>query len=469
MTAIDRLPGPRRLPVLGNLLQLRVPRLHLQLEDWARTYGPLFRMRIGAQEIVVVSSAEDIAAILRARPDHWSRPANLSAMARDDGFVGLFAAEGDAWRRQRRLVMGAFDPAHLRNYMPHLVRVTRRLRNRWSAFARAGNYLPLQRELMRYSFDASAGLAYGMDINTLEDRTTDLHEHLGSVFPMLFHRLNIPFPYWKYLRLPSDRAYDRHLAQIHRIIGRIVEQGRERLRLHPERRAEPTDLLEAMLAAADEDGSALNESDISANVFTMLLASQDTTANTIAWTLYLLRQHPEAWQRLIDEARAVLKDGPVADRVDQVRQLRYAEACTNEAMRLKPVAPLIFLDALRDTAIRQLHIPKGTRVFLVMRYSATDAAVVESPREFRPERWLGGDIGAASPKRVSMPFGAGPRLCPGRYLAMIEIGLVLGMVARGFELLDVATPDGSPPEECLAFTMHPGGLRMRLAEVPGPA
>ena len=62
-----------------------------------------------------------------------------------------------------------------------------------------------------------------------------------------------------------------------------------------------------------------------------------------------------------------------------------------------------------------------------------------------------------------MPFGAGPRLCPGRYLAMLEMRMVLGMLARNFELVEAGTADGSPPTEKLAFAMSPVGLRMRLA------
>ena len=92
-----------------------------------------------------------------------------------------------------------------------------------------------------------------------------------------------------------------------------------------------------------------------------------------------------------------------------------------------------------------------------------DESVVDAASEFRPERWLADKAGSVhSPKRVSMPFGAGPRLCPGRYLAMLEINLLLSMLAHDFQLLDVSTPDGTPLEERLEFTMHPVGLRMRL-------
>lgn len=462
-TSISELPGPRPLPLLGNLLQLKVPRLHLQLEDWARTYGDIYHLKMARQDVVVITRAEDICAVLRARPETWRRPANLASIVRESGAHGVFSAEGDEWRRQRRMVMAGFDPAHLRNYMPTLVRVTRRLRNRWIRAAHTGTVMDLQAELMRYSVDAASGISFGLDINTIEDESSKLHDSLKHMFPMLFRRMNLPFPYWRYVRLPSDIAYDRHLGAIHQVIKEIIAQARERLRQHPARREQPTDLLEAMLAARDADGSALSEADIAGNVFTMLSASEDTTANTLAWTIYLLHQHPAAWLHLVEEARSTLRDEPVAQTVEQARSLRYAEACASEAMRLRPVAPLLILDALEDTTIQAVRIPKGTRLFLAMRPAAVDESALEAATEFRPQRWLADSAGSVhSPRRVSMPFGAGPRLCPGRYLAMLEIHLVLSMLARDFQLLDVSTPSGQPPEERLEFTMHPVGLRMRL-------
>ena len=116
---------------------MKVPRLHLQLEGWAKTYGDIYRLKMAKQDVVVITKAEDIAAVLRARPETWSRPANFASIARESTAFGVFAAEGDEWRRQRRMVMTGFDPEHLRNYMPSLVRVTRRLRNRWIVAAHA--------------------------------------------------------------------------------------------------------------------------------------------------------------------------------------------------------------------------------------------------------------------------------------------------------------------------------------------
>lgn len=461
------LPGPRPWPVIGNLLQFDLPRLHQQMEDWADVYGPTYRLRVGPREALVVSDAEVIAGALRDRPDTWRRMRPIEAVIRESGGHGVFSAEGDDWRRQRRLVMSAFDPGHLKRFYPSLRRVTERLMSRWREAARREEAIELQASLMRYTVDVTTGLAFGVDLNTI-DAPHPLQEHLDKMFPMLFRRINLPFPYWHYVRLPIDRAYDRHLVHVHAAVRGFVQAARQRLQDEPMRREQPADLLEAMLAARDADGSALTEEEVAGNVLTVLLAGEDTTANTLGWALWLLHTHRGDWQAVIDEVDAALGTEALPPRFDAARGLDRIEASVNEAMRLKPVAPLLFLEANRDTRIAGFHVPRGEPLFCLMRKAALDTKLAADIADFRPARWLADGAGPErAAQKATMPFGAGPRLCPGRYLALLEMKMVLSMLARNFELVEVGPEGGGAPREHLAFTMFPVGLKMRLAERPG--
>ncbi|HYP31624.1 MAG TPA: cytochrome P450, partial [Burkholderiaceae bacterium] len=232
----------------------------------------------------------------------------------------------------------------------------------------------------------------------------------------------------------------------------------------PALREQPTNLIEAMVAARDREGSAVTDQDVSGNVLTMLLAGEDTTANTLAWTLHLLWTHPAALARAVDEVRRLCGDAPVPT-LDHIAQLDYIEACAHEAMRLKPVAPVNAVEALRDTTVGDVHVPRGMVVIGVMRRDATSERHIVDAGAFDPERWLGDASSAASSaKRISMPFGAGPRICPGRYLALLEMKMALAVLLGHFELAAVGTDDGQPPREKLQLAMAPVGLRMRLRE-----
>jgi cytochrome P450 len=114
-----------------------------------------------------------------------------------------------------------------------------------------------------------------------------------------------------------------------------------------------------------------------------------------------------------------------------------------------------------------IEVPANGLVMCLMRPAALSPAHFTDAARFLPERWLGrGPAGAAasSSKRVAMPFGAGPRMCPGRYLALAEIKMVISMLLASFRVESVETPDGTPVRERLALTMSPIGLRMRLRE-----
>ncbi|HEU4460912.1 MAG TPA: cytochrome P450 [Methylibium sp.] len=453
------LPGPRPWPIVGNALQLKLRRLHRQMEAWAAQHGPLYRLRLGGRDALVVADAEVIAGALRERPDTWRRIRPIEAVIREAGGHGLFSCEGDDWRRQRRLVMSAFDPAHLKRFYPSLRRVTARLAACWREAAGRGEPIDLQASLTRYTVDVTTGLAFGADLNTLE-APQPLQEHLDKLFPMLFRRINLPFAYWRWLRLPIDRAFDRHLAAVQQAVQGFVRAARQRLEDEPQRRGQPTDLLEAMLAARDADGAALTEEEIAGNVVTVLLAGEDTTAHTLGWALWLLHTHRDAWQAVVEEVDGALGAEPLPAGFEVARGFDGIERAVQEAMRLKPVAPLLFLESNHDTVIAGCAAPRGTPLMCLMRAAALDARGAADIADFRPARWLPG--GEREAQKASMPFGAGPRLCPGRYLALLEMKMVLAMLARNFELLHVGTDGGGEPEERMSFTMHPVGLKMRL-------
>jgi cytochrome P450 len=455
---IADLPGPRGLPILGNMLQLETSRLHLVAERWSRQYGDYFRFRIGPRQVLAVANPEAIAAMLRDRPDGFRRTERLSAIADDMGFNGLFSANGDSWRRQRPMVMASFDPGHIKTYFPALVKVTQRFARRWQRAAAAGEAIDLQADLMRYTVDVTAGLAFGADMNTLESDEEVIQAHLDKIFPSLFRRLMAPIPYWRWFR---DRKLDRHLEALQRAVADFIAQARRRMEEKPELRERPANLIEAMIAARDNPGSGLTDADVAGNVLTMLLAGEDTTANTLAWMIYLLHRHPDAQRRARDEVQ-----GKDLQNYEHVSALPFIDACINETMRLKPVAPIIMLQPTRDTVVAGVEVPQRTVIMCLMRAGATDERRFPDAQAFDPARWLDGQMrrgSASSPKRVAMPFGAGPRLCPGRYLAILEMKMVMAMLLAGFDIESVTTPDGREAQEHLAFTMFPVGLRLKLA------
>ncbi len=459
--SIDQLPGPKGLPFLGNAHQLSSQSLHLKLEEWARRYGPVYTFKVGSKRVLVSSDTEINYQALKMRPQVFSRFSRVEPIAKDLHLLGVFAAEGEDWKRQRYVVMQGFANKNLRQFFPVIQEVTRRLEKKWLKKAQESAWIDVQEELMRFTVDVTTHLAFGYPMNTIEQEHDAIQEHLEHIFPTLQRRLFVPFDYWKYAKLPADYKVDRALREILTEISAFIDQARAQLEAEPELREHPQNFLQALLIAKDEEGRLFSEEEIVANVFTILLGGEDTTANTIAWLLYYLAKHPKLQQQLQEEVDPVLKTDSILPSIESAKELPFLEAIMHETLRLKPVAPVIFLTAVEDVQLKNLSIPKGTDFLALTRIPVLDTKLFEGGSDFCPHQWMQSDSPHAKIKgRAYIPFGTGPRLCPGRNLAYLEIKMVVAMIASSFQL-SLRKPEESV-KEIMAFSLMPKQLQINL-------
>jgi cytochrome P450 len=122
------------------------------------------------------------------------------------------------------------------------------------------------------------------------------------------------------------------------------------------------------------------------------------------------------------------------------------------------------MQALRETTVADIRVPAATLIWANMRHDSLGEQHFAGAAAFDPGRWLHSEAGprATSVNRVAMPFGAGPRVCPGRQLAMLEIKMALATLLGRFEIESVSTADAAAPDELMSFTMTPSPLTMRL-------
>jgi cytochrome P450 len=267
------------------------------------------------------------------------------------------------------------------------------------------------------------------------------------------------FPIWRVVRSPSDRRLERALKSVRAWLIGLVDEARGRLEADPDRAHKPSNFLEAMLAAVDEQGRPFADDVIISNLMTMLLAGEDTTANTLAWAVHHLCDSPEWVTELRREADEALGAIDVAENVDVANELASAGAVANETMRLRPVAPVGLFDANVDTALGDYHISEGTTVIILPRLPALDQTNFVDPLAFRPQRWMEHQSGAHEVS-ANAPFGSGPRMCPGRSLALLEMKAFLSMLYKSFDVERVGNAEDVA--ELFGFTMSPAGLRVRL-------
>jgi cytochrome P450 len=455
--SIAALPGPRGLPVFGNVLALQPKKLHLILERWAERYGPAYAIRIFNRRVVVVTDRSAIAVALRRRPAVFRRMAVMQDVLKEMGVDGVFSAEGETWRVQRRSVAQALDASHVRTFFPTLRSVTERLKRRWDAAAEARTPIDVLSDLSLYTVDVTTNFAFGYDMNTLEHDGDVMQGHLSRIFPMINRRINLPVPYWRYFKLPVDRAFDRSVSYVRRRVGEMIDATRGRLALERDGDVRPKNFIEAMLAEEADGTARLSPDELYANAMTILVAGEDTTASALAWSLHLIASHPRVQARLREEADLVLAGDDVLSDLSDIGRLVYHDAVLSESLRLKPVAPLLFLEANVATEVADVRVPAGTPVFLVTRPHAVNRQDATAT-DFVPERWLDG----SGRRGGDFAFGAGPRLCPGRNLALVELTVALSMIVKNFALS--SPPNRADVYEEFSFAMVPRNLRLQIGK-----
>jgi len=458
---ISTLPGPKTLPWIGNFHQWSSKRPHSLLDEWCDQYGPIYTFRLFEKTFVVVGRADLITQVLRDRPGIFRRMGTVETVFAELGTHGLFSAEGDNWRRHRLLTMPAFNSSHLQDFFGTLRTVTHRLCKRWGERAGQSADVEVQKDLVRFTVDVTTNLAFGYDMNTTEKGEDVIQQHLDEIFPVMGRRIVAPFPYWRYFKLPRDRKIDRALLEIRKSVDSFVLSAREKMRLDPQLHHRPSNFLEGLLAQTENETSPLTDDELVGNILTILLAGEDTTANSLAWMMHFIAEYPEVQKKMQAEADNILGEAKAPETYQDIERLSYTEAVAMEALRLRPVAPFLILEATQATKIDGVSIPKGTQVAVLTGYCGVQDVNFGSGKQFIPERWLPSRASSIvhNPKAF-LAFGEGPRFCPGRNLAITEMKTIGAMLSRNFNLTKPS--NGKVPRQVYHFVVKPEDLWLHI-------
>jgi cytochrome P450 len=462
--AFKDLKGPKGLPIIGCIHKIELENMHNQLEDWADEYGKVYKLILGPSKLTVITDPDITQEILKERPEKFRRMSKMDEVMREVGVHGVFNAEGEEWKAHRRIVNKGLDVKHQQQFYPEMLISIERLYDKWNQLAVKNQSFDIQQDLLRFTVDVTTSLAFGYKMNTLEEEGGVIQDHLEKIFPMIFKRINAPIPFWRYYKTKKDKVFDNAVVEINKLVDEFITKGKERLIEQPALREKPANFLESLLVAAEDEDS-LTDEDVRGNLLTILMAGEDTTAHTLAWAIYILAQHPEIQDKLYDEAETVLGDANWLSNYNDHSLLVYTEAVAYETMRVKPVAPLLLNEPVEDIEIDGYLFKKGARLLSESRYAGMKDHNFSNAKEFKPERWIehkAGKCPMGHDTKAFIPFGSGPRFCPGKNLAMLEIKLVLSMLMKNFKV-ELVTPR-EEVREIMAFTMMTSSYQVKLSK-----
>ncbi|XP_077252932.1 cytochrome P450 71AU50-like [Tasmannia lanceolata] len=438
-------PGPRGLPILGNLHRLgELP--HRDLHRLSKDYGPIMYMRLGLFPAVLISSPEAAQEFLKTY-DHVFASRSVSGAGKYLAYNRkdiVFAEYGPYWRKARK-----FCTLELLSNLKI---------DSFKSMRREELALLIQsikdESKSRIAIDVSAKAAsLGADITCMmvfgkKYKDEDLDKKGFKAILQETLRLAAAFnvsDYIPYLEALDLQGLRRRMKEVSKVLDHFLEKIIDE-HMRASDRTHHKDFVDVMLSLMESSDTEfqVNRTNIKAISLDMLLGGMDTSACEIEWALSELLRNPRVMKKLQEELESVVGLDRVVEESDLVN-LKYLYMVVKESMRLHPVAPLFAPhEAMEDCMVNGFYIPKTSRVIINCWAIGRDPDAWPNPEDFYPERFIGTDVDIRGHHFQLIPFGSGRRSCPGLQLGLTVVQFVLAQLVHCF---DWELPNGMSPAD----------------------
>jgi cytochrome P450 len=448
-------PMPPSHLLLGHLPE----RTHAPLELFLgsqRALGDVVRYRMGYVYVEQLTHPDHVRHVLVEATTRYTKGSIWDKMRPLVG-VGLLTAEGDDWKRQRRIAQPAFHRDGVARLATTMTDTIGGHLRSWEPAAAANDELLVFPEMRQLTLDVVTRALFGTDLADY----TSITDAFTRALDVTNARIISPAPYLPRLYripTPANLRFRRAVASLDAVVGAIIARRQN------ESSATGHDDLLGMLMAESEPGARGAEArQLRDSVMTLLLGGYETTATTLAWAFHLLGRYPDVASTMRSELQVVL--GGRTPSVADLPDLTYVRCVVEETMRLYPAVWAVPRIAAEDDEVGGYRIPRGDIVVLVPYVTHRHPDFWPDPERFDPSRFLPANRTGA-PRWAYFPFGGGQRQCIGNTFAMMEAQFVLAMVAQRFVLQAdtdaVVEPDAS-------VTLRPRGTMPMRISAPAAA
>uniref|UniRef100_A0A8C5Q7P3 Cholesterol 24-hydroxylase n=1 Tax=Leptobrachium leishanense TaxID=445787 RepID=A0A8C5Q7P3_9ANUR len=429
----DHIPGPPRDSFLfghsPTILKLMKENkvIYDKFLDWVKQYGPVIRIN-GLHHVMILSvSPETVKECLMStkykKDRFYKHVSNLFGVR----FLGnglVTDRDYDHWHKQRRIMDPAFSKTYLIGLMGPFNENAEHLMEKLSDKADGKQQVRMHDLMSRVTLDIIAKVAFGMEINSLEDEETPFPRAISTVMSGFVELRN---PLKRYL--PGN---NKRIQNVRKSIGLLRETGREcikrRQKAIDDGEDVPGDILTQILkgAALEEDCDPENLVD---NFVTFFIAGQETTANQLSFAILELARNPQILEKVQAEVEDVI--GSRRDlEYEDLGKLKYLSQVLKETLRLYPTAPGTSRAIDEDMVIEGVKIPAPASLMLNSYIMGRMEEYYEDPYTFNPERFA---PDAPKPYFTYFPFSLGPRSCIGRVFAQMEAKVVMAKLLQRFD------------------------------------
>lgn len=398
-------------------------------EQWRKIYGPVYTYSTGNKQHLYVNQPELVKEMNQSISLDLGKPCYVTKRLAPMLGNGILRSNGHVWAMQRKIVAPEFYMDKVKGMVRLMLQSAELLTRQWDERIEAEGgkmaEISVGEDLRSLSADVISRACFGSSYF----KGKNIFEKLRTL-QKLISNTSILFgsPALRFLPSRQQKEIENLEKEIESLIWEAVKE-RER-----ETSSNDKDLLHSILEGAINDDNVGEDSSrkfIVDNCKNIYFAGHESTAVAASWCLMLLALHPE-WQSRIGEEMAQICPDGVLD-ADSVSKMKMVTMVIQEVMRLYPPAAFVSREALEDTQIGHIVVPKGVCLWTLIPTLHRDPDIWGGDaNEFKPERFENGVSGACKLPQVYIPFGLGPRLCLGRNFAMVQLKVVISLIISKF-------------------------------------
>lgn len=423
-TALKEPPIYKSGRLMGHFHTMRESLLKLFVNTH-ENMGEIARVRLGPKYVYFTKNPEHIAEILTKQSSRFAKQTRGYEKLRLFLGEGLVTSEGDFWKKQRRIAQPAFHRERIAGFVDTMGRAAEEIFPTWDAATHQEKSFDISQQMMELTLKIAGETLFSQDIS---EKNSSFGPSLSYVLEHFNWLVSAKGPYPEYWPLPRNIRFWKDLRNLKSRAQKIIQQ----------RRTDPgsyNDLLAMLMEAKDEEtGESMSDKHLLDEVFTMLLAGHETTANALSWTFHLLSQHPDIAERVAQENAELL--GERRPEAHELKSLTYTEQVFKEALRLYPPVWALARKATQETQLGDYLLPKGAFIFFAQYITQRDAQHWKDPEVFNPDRFAPEAFKEFKKKPnwrfIYFPFSRGQRQCIGDQFAMMEGLTVLSILSRKY-------------------------------------
>nr|XP_008261254.2 cytochrome P450 2K6 [Oryctolagus cuniculus] len=424
-------PGPRPLPMIGNLLLLNLKRPYQSMLELSQKYGSIYSIHMGPKKVVVLSGYETLKDALVNYGEQFGERPRVPIFERLFEGKGIVFSHGETWKTMRR-----FSLTTLRNFgmgkriiedtiieeCQHLIQTFESHRGKPFEIktvmnASVANVIVSVLLGKRFDYQDPQFLR----LLTLIGENVKL---IGSPRITLFNM----FPVLGFL-LKSHKTVLRNRDELFSFIRMTFLDRR-----HKFDKSDPRSFIDAFLVRQQEEKDTstdyFSDANLVALVSNLFVAGTETTASTLRWAILLMVRYPDVQKKVYDEITKVV--GSAQPRIAHRTQMPYTDAVVHEVQRFADILPTgVPRATTTNVTFKNYHIPKGTEVVTLLTSVLRDQTQWEKPDAFNPEHFLNSE-GKFIKREAFMPFSLGRRMCAGESLAKMELFLFFTSLMQKF-------------------------------------